>query len=90
MSNIYATIADIEAKMAANQARIDETSAQIAPLLAEREAINVQIQALQAQAGDIQGKIDALRGADWLEFKKSHGVLASTRMQLRAAAKALG
>lgn len=88
--NIKGTLEQIEARMATNQATIDATNAKIAPIQAELDAINAEIQVLQAKAFEKAAQIEAIWGPNWVTFKRNHGILASTRMQLRQALQTLG
>lgn len=84
-------IAEIEVKMAGLKAEIDAKNASLAPLRAELDALNAEEQALRARVAAKVAEINAARGdaAAWVELKRKLGVLASTRMQMRAALKAL-
>jgi hypothetical protein len=90
MENIQKAIDDIEVQMAANKAVIDQVNADSAPLRAELEVANAKVRAAQNDAEAIARSIEELRGdpVEWLNFKKRHGQLASTRMQLLELLKA--
>lgn len=86
MSNIDKTIAEIESEMATAKARIDEIAASVAPVQADLDKLVEQEQALRAKIAAKVAERDAVRGdpQEWLALKRRYGVLASTRMQLRA------
>lgn len=88
---MQAALAEIEAKMAVLQARKDVAEAARVPhrakldeLIAQQQAIEVEVQKevllMNAAMGDAQEYLDTCR---------TLGMLASTRMQMRAALKAL-
>lgn len=77
--------------MAELQARVDDGNAKRAPHRAALDLLIAEEQALQARVQAKVAELNAAAGdpAEWIETKRTLGVLASTRMQMRAALKAL-
>lgn len=77
--------------MAELHARIEAGNAKRAPIRAELDALIAEQQQLQARVDAKAAELNVAAGdpAEWVELKRAYGMLASTRMQMRAAAKAL-
>jgi hypothetical protein len=85
-------IKELELKMAELKAQIDAIDARIVPVDAEIDALLAEQQVLQQRIDAAAAKLTAARGMpakEYLALKKRYGELASTRMQMRRAAKAL-
>lgn len=89
--SLQAGIEQIERKMAEVKAAIDAGNAAVAPHRAELDALLAEEQALRQRIAAKAAEINAARGDGqaWIDLKKKYGVLAATRMQMRAALKAL-
>jgi capsule polysaccharide export protein KpsE/RkpR len=88
--SIQNTITEIETQVAGLQALIEETRAKVAPLQAELDVLVAQEQELRQRMALKVTEISAARGGQsWVDLKRKLGILASTRMQLRAALAAM-
>jgi uncharacterized coiled-coil DUF342 family protein len=89
--SIQDTIRDLEEQMAALKARIDEGNAKAKPHRDKLDALNAQQLTIQAEIDETVKVFNAARGdpKEWINLKRKYGQLASARMQLRQALKAL-
>lgn len=89
--SLAAGIEQIERKMAELQAQIEAVNAAVAPHRAELDVLLAEEQALKARIAAKVAELNAARGDGqaFLAMKKQLGMLASTRMQMREALKAL-
>lgn len=61
----------------------DAVNVKVAPLQAELDVANADVQAAQAKANALAGQIDALRGGQkWLDLKREIGVLARALVRI--------
>lgn len=78
----------IENQLAAIKAEYDHIQSMVEPLKIEREGYAVTAQEANAKANEINDRIEAIyKSSNFMSVAKRYGIMANTRMDLRAAEK---